>query len=106
MNNQQVLLKLQEIESTLQDQEQSTVELKTVVDELRGIVKDIDKNMAISEEKQSHLFYRIEHLEQELEELEEKGEKGTDRQQKLIENALMVILGGLISYIFSLASKH
>ena len=61
--------------------------------------------MAIHTEKQSHLFYRIEMLQKELEIIESRGDKTNDRQKDLIEKALMAFLGGLITYIFSLASK-
>lgn len=105
MNNQEVINKLQEIESVLQEQESSTTELKHVVDELKNIVQNLDKDMAIQAEKQSHLLFRIEQLQKELQALESKNEKGNDKQRALIENALMVILGGLITYIFSLASS-
>lgn len=101
-NNQELILKLQEIETVLQDQENSTVELKHVVDELKGIVQNLDKDMAIQAEKQSHLIFRIEQLQSELKILETKSEKGNDKQRTLIENALMAVLGGLITYIFSL----
>lgn len=104
-SNQELILKLQAIEEKLQDQENSAAELKDVVYELKGIVQDLDKGMAIQAEKQSHLFFRIEQLQRELEVVESRGEKGNDRQRALIENALMVILGGLISYIFSLGGK-
>lgn len=105
MGNQEVLLKLQAIEDRLQDQENSAAELKSVVTELKGIVQDLDKDMAIQAEKQSHLFFRIEQLQRELEVLESKGEKGNDRQRGLIENALMIVLGSLISYLLSMGDK-
>lgn len=105
MGNQEVILKLQAIESVLQNQENSTTELKDIVDELKGIVQDLDKDAAIQAEKQSHLFYRVEQLQGELKALEARGEKGNDRQRALIENALMAVLGGLITYVFGLISK-
>lgn len=104
-NNQEVILKLQEIESVLQDQVNSTKELEDVVTELKSIVTDLDKKSAVDETNQSHLKYRIEVLEQELKALEQKGEKGTDKQRALVENALMVILGGVIAYLFSLPNN-
>ncbi|MNP71378.1 hypothetical protein D3C76_1677580 [compost metagenome] len=79
--------------------------MKHIVDELKDIVQDLDKDMAIQAEKQSHLFFRIEQLQGELKALEARGEKGSDRQRALVENALMVVLGGLISYLFGLISK-
>lgn len=102
-NNQEVILKLQEIESVLQDQDNSTKELKGVVNDLMSIVQALDKDQAIHAEKQSHLFYRVEQLKRELEVLEDRGEKGSNRQRDLVEKALMAVLGGLLTYIFSLS---
>lgn len=101
-NNQEVILKLQEIETVLQDQENSTSELKHVVEELRGIVHNLDRDKAVQDEKIAHLIFRIEQLQSELKILETKHEKGSDKQRQLIENALMAILGGLIAYIFKI----
>lgn len=101
-NNQEVILKLQEIETVLQDQENSTAELKHVVEELRGIVHNLDRDRAVQDEKVAHLIFRIEQLQNELKILETKHEKGSDKQRQLIENALMAILGGLIAYIFKI----
>lgn len=104
-NNQEVILKLQEIETVLQDQENSATELKRVVDELKGIVQNLDKDMAIQAEKQAHLLFRIEQLQREVQVLETKSEKGTDKQRQLVENALMAVLGGLIAYIFKIGAS-
>lgn len=103
MDNTEVILKLQEIESVLQDQNSSTKELKGIVSDLKKVVQDLDKDNAIQAEKQSHMFYRIEQLQRELETIEGRGERGSDRQRDLVEKALMAVLGGLITYIFSLA---
>jgi chromosome segregation ATPase len=101
-NNTELLDKLKEIESTLQTSNSDTAELKTVVHELKNIVQSLDKEVAIQSEKQSHLFYRIEQLQSELNMLEDKGDKANDRHRQLIENALMAVLGGVITYVFSL----
>lgn len=104
--NQEVMVKLQKIESVLQDQESDTTELKRVVDELKGIVQNLDKDMAIQAEKQVHLLSRIEQLQGQIHVLENQREKGNDKQRQLIENALMAILGGLIAYIFKLGGTQ
>lgn len=101
-NNTELLDKLKDIESTLQTSTNDTAELKTVVHELKNIVQSLDKDVAIQTEKQSHLFYRIEQLQSEINMLEDKGDKSNDRHRQLIENALMAVLGGVITYVFSL----
>jgi chromosome segregation ATPase len=101
--SQEVIQKLHEMETLLRDHKNDAQELRNVINELMNIVQSLDKDMAIQTEKQSHLFYRIEQLQKELDALENRGEKGSDRQRDLVEKALMAVLGGLITYIFSLA---
>lgn len=104
--NQEVMAKLQKIESVIQDQESDTTELKQVVDELKGIVQNLDKNMAIQAEKQAHLLSRIDYLQGQIQVLENQKDKGNDNQRQLIENTLMAILGGIIAYIFNLGGPR
>jgi len=96
--------RLKSLEDTIQSHKADIKELKDVVTELREIVRDIDKNAAIEIEKRSHMEFRIEHLQKEIELLEANGVKSGDKQRALVENALMVLLGGLISYLFGLIS--
>lgn len=104
--NQEVMAKLQKIESVIQDQESDITELNQVVDELKGIVQNLDKNMAIQAEKQAHLLSRIEQLQDQIHVLENQNDKGNDNQRQLIENTLMALLGGLIAYIFNLGGTQ
>lgn len=106
MTNQEVILRLKAIENVLQEQGNSTKELEKVVEDLKGIVLSLDKELALQAEKYSHLFFRIEQLQKEIEVLANKGEKGNDRQRDLVEKALMAVLGGLITFIFSLAKSQ
>lgn len=102
---QELILKLQTIEAALQEQDQDALELKTVVNELKNIVRDLDKGMAIQSEKQSHLFYRVEQLQKEIEIIEASGDRTQDKQRDLVEKALMIVLGGLISYLLGIPHK-
>lgn len=104
--NQEVMAKLQKIESVIQDQESDTTELKQVVDELKGIVQNLDKSMAVQAEKQAHLLSRIDYLQGQIQVLENQNDKGNDNQRQLIENTLMAILGGIIAYIFNLGGTQ
>lgn len=99
----ELIHKLKDIESVLQDHDNTAEQLTQIVNELKSVVQDLDKTLAIQTEKQSHLFYRIEQLQQQIKVLESSGEKETGRQRDLIEKALMAFLGALITYIFSLA---
>lgn len=100
---QEIISKLKHIELVLQNNVTDTEQLKEVVSELKEVVSDLDKHAAIQSEKQSHLYYRIEQLQRQIEVLEASGEKTNDKQRDLVEKALMAFLGGLITYIFSLA---
>ena len=102
-NEKELLYKLKKIEDTLQQNETDTEKLKQVVYELREVIASLDKDMAIQSEKQSHLFFRIEQIQKEVQSLEGKGEKTNEKHRDLLENALMVLLGGVITYRFSMA---
>lgn len=97
--------KIKDIERILRDHANTSDEMNEVVKELEDIVHELDKSVALNGEKQSQLAYKIEVLNQKLSAVEMRGEKGSDKQRALVENALMVVLGGLLSYIFSLANK-
>lgn len=97
--------RLKQLEARLRDNDNSTAQLKQVTRELKLVVQDLDKTMAIQIEKQAHLFYRIEHLQKEIELLEESGEKTKGKQQDLVEKALMIFLGALLTYVFSIAGE-
>ncbi|AHJ87575.1 hypothetical protein Bp8pC_145 [Bacillus phage Bp8p-C] len=102
--NGELIERLRSIEGKIQDQETDTTELRGVVDELKNIVFSLDKDIAIQQEKQSHLYYKMEQLQKELELLESAGDRKSDKQRELIEKALMAFLGGLITYLFSMIS--
>lgn len=108
MSNEEVniLYKLRKIEALVEEQDNNTAQLRIIVDELKSVVQDLDKTIAIQSEKHSHMNYRVEQLQKELELLEASGDKTRSKQQDLVEKALMVFLGGLITFIFNLASKQ
>ncbi len=100
-----LIYKLQTIEKVLQDQSNNAEQLKNVVNDLHSIIQELDKDMVIHSEKQSHLYYRVEQLQKEVELLEQSGEKNSNRQRELMEKVLMAFLGGLITYIYSISTK-
>jgi chromosome segregation ATPase len=93
--------RLRKVENALQEGRSDTKRLKSVINDLRDIIQALDKDHAIHAEKFSHLYYRVEELSKEISKLEGKGDKTNEKQRDLMENALMVILGGLITYFFS-----
>lgn len=101
-----IINKLLRIEAALQKEESNTKQLKQVVQEIKDVVKDLDRTVAVHSEKHAHLFYRIEQLQREIESLEASGEKTKSRHQDLVEKALMAFLGSLLTYVYSLAGSN
>lgn len=62
----------------------------------------LDKDMAIQAEKQSNVFYQLSQLEKRIEVLENKGDKTNDNLRGLLEKVFMAIIGGLVTYVFSM----
>lgn len=104
-NEQDLIYRLKNIEQKLQQNGNDSENLKQVVNDLKDVVRFIDKELAIHAEKQSHLFYRIEQIQKEVEAVGGKGDKTSEKHRDLLENALMVILGGVITYLFSMAKS-
>lgn len=100
--NTELLDRLKDIETALQNSNHDTAELKSVVTDLKNVVQSLDKEVAIQAEKQSHLFYRIEQLQAEIAMLEDKDDKANDKHRQLIENTLMAVLGAVLTYVFTL----
>jgi chromosome segregation ATPase len=98
---QEIMDRLKRVEQALQDSKVSDKKLKSVVNDLRDIIQALDKDHAIHAEKFSHLYYRVEAIDKELSKIEGKGDKTNEKQRDLMENALMVILGGVLTYMFS-----
>lgn len=112
MNESQVsdfLLRLQRLEDKLQHGEltsngirEDSEELQSAIKELRDIVNSLDKRLAIHEEKYSHLTYQITKLENTISALEAVNDKETDHKRDIVENVFMMVLGAIVTYLFSL----
>lgn len=102
-NDKNIGYRLKSIEQKLQQSDNDSESLRQVVNDLKDIVQSMDKEFAIHSEKQSHLFFRIEQIQKEVESVGGKGDKTSEKHRDLLENALMVILGGVIAYLFSMA---
>ena len=111
MNDYQVgdlILRLQRLEDKLQQGEltdkgiqQGNTELNNAVSELKDIVNSLDKRIAIHEEKYAHLTYQITKLEETISALEGVNDKEYDRKRAIVENIFMVVLGAIVTYVFS-----
>lgn len=123
-NNQDIYRRLRELEEKIQSGElskdntyksinEAIKELKSVYAELEkregvskrelnGIITVLDKDMAIQAEKQSNVFYQLGQLEKRIEELEKNDDKSSENLRGLVEKIFMVIIGALVTYVFSM----
>lgn len=102
------LLRLQRLEDKLQHGEitrngiqEDNVELQNAVKELKDIVNSLDKRLAIHEEKYSHLTYQLTKLENTITALEAVNDKESDHKRDIVENVFMMVLGAVVTYLFS-----
>lgn len=112
MNDYQVgdlVLRLQRLEDKLQHGEltekgikQDNTELNDAVSELKDIVNSLDKRLAVHEEKYSHLTYQITKLEETIDALEGVNDKEFDHKRDIVENTFMIVLGAVVTYVFSI----
>lgn len=65
----------------------------------------LDKDTSIQEEKNSNIFYQLEQLERRLEELERSSEKDSDNTRQFVEKIVMLIIGGLVTWLFNVLQK-
>lgn len=69
------------------------------------VITALDKDTAIQEEKNSNIFYQLEQLERRLEELERSSEKDSDNTRQFVEKIVMLIIGGLVTWLFNVLQK-
>lgn len=65
----------------------------------------LDKDISIQEQKNSNIFYQLEQLERRLEELERTSEKNSDNTRQFVEKIVMLIIGGLVTWLFNVLQK-
>lgn len=104
-NEIDIIYRLKDIERSIRSQNNTTDELRKIVDELKNIIADMDKSISIQEEKQTMLNYKIKQLQKEVELLDESGERAKSRNQDLVEKTLFVFLGGIVTFLFNMMSK-
>lgn len=66
------------------------------------IAATLDKDQAIQGEKNSNIFYQLEQLEKRISELETTIQKNDDYTKKFIEKIVLLIIGSLIPWVFSM----
>lgn len=76
-------------------------ELERRVSNLNDFVKDLDKDMAIKEEKQAQIYIQIDRLDELIKEMKTTTTTKEDKKKDTIEKILLLIIGGVISFVFN-----
>lgn len=119
----EIQAQLRALEARIQSEELSYRELAKIVEDLRKLTVDIqqqtdksedaygeiiasvDKDLAVTSEKLSNVFYQLGQLDKRITALEDYRAKSSDNIRSIIEKIFMAILGGLVTYEVSLLLK-
>lgn len=119
----EIQAQLRALEARIQSEELSYRELAKIVEDLRKLTVDIqqqteksedaygeiiasvDKDLAVTSEKLSNVFYQLGQLDKRITALEDYRAKSSDNIRSSLEKIFMAILGGLVTYGVSLLLK-
>ena len=119
----EIQVQLRALEARIQSEELSYRELAKIVEDLRKLTVDIqqqtdksedaygeiiasvDKDLAVTSEKLSNVFYQLGQLDKRITALEDYKAKSSDNIRSSLEKIFMAILGGLVTYGVSLLLK-
>jgi len=76
-------------------------ELENRVNLLSDAVKDLDKDVAIKQEKQAQIYIQIDRLDDLIKEMKTSTSTKEDKKKDTIEKVLLLIIGGIISFVFN-----
>ena len=76
-------------------------ELENRVNLLSDAVKDLDKDIAIKQEKQAQIYIQIDRLDELIKEIKTSTSTKEDKKKDTIEKVLLLIIGGIISFVFN-----
>lgn len=76
-------------------------ELENRVNLLSDAVKDLDKDVAIKQEKQAQIYIQIDRLDELIKEMKTSTSTKEDKKKDTIEKFLLLIIGGIISFVFN-----
>lgn len=97
--------RVQDLDTGLQLLEQRVDLLNRNVEEtlkeLKVVVKDLDKDMAVYEEKQARLMYQIDQLEKSIVALGNTNVKKQDSSDAMVRGVLTALISSVIGYFIS-----
>nr|DAN11166.1 MAG TPA: hemolysin [Herelleviridae sp.] len=80
---------------------ESYSELEKELVELRKIIASIDKEQAVSSEKQGTVYIQLERLDEKIKELAESAKDKDSKKKETTEKVLLLVLGAILSFIFN-----
>lgn len=75
--------------------------LEKEVDELRIMIMNLDKELALNSEKQQAVYIQLERLDEKIQDLATSTKFKDDKKRDTTEKVLLLILGAIISFIFN-----
>ena len=72
--------------------------------ESEAIIASVDREQAIQVEKNTNIFYQLGQLEKRITELERNKDVSSEKTKDMIEKIMMLVIGGLVTYVFSLVT--
>lgn len=80
---------------------ESYSELEKELVELRKIIASIDKEQAVSSEKQGAVYIQLERLDEKIKELAKSTKDKDSKKKETTEKVLLLVLGAILSFIFN-----
>lgn len=91
-----------EIRHTMESLKRYYSELSEDRNEQEAIISSVDREQAIQVEKNTNIFYQLGQLEKRISELERTKDESSEKTKDMIEKIMMLVIGGLVTYVFSL----
>lgn len=76
-------------------------DLEDKVSALSDFVKDLDKDIAIKQEKQAQIYIQIERLDEMIKDIKTTSTTKEDNKKDVVEKILLLIIGAIISFVFN-----
>lgn len=76
-------------------------DLEDKVSALSDFVKDLDKDIAIKQEKQAQIYIQIERLDEMIKDIKTTSNTKEDKKKDVVEKILLLIIGAIISFVFN-----
>lgn len=74
-------------------------DLEDKVSALSDFVKDLDKDIAIKQEKQAQIYIQIERLDEMIKEIKTTSTTKEDKKKDVVEKILLLFIGAIISFV-------